>query len=138
MHWTAGFGFCSISSVIGPPPVMRAVRRFLRMDPAKRLKLLTLAHLILGGIFAAAWGMQSVVFGLVLSDFIRSNAVGKIGFVSSIAYALLGLLWLVVGILLRSGASSGLIRALSLVGVLFLPFGPILSVPALLYARERA
>jgi hypothetical protein len=108
------------------------------MNPPKRFKLLTLAHLILGGIFTAGWGMQSVVFGLVLRDFIRANAVGKIGFVSSIAYAVLGLLWLIVGLLLRSGTSPGAVRLLSLIGVLFLPFGPILSVPALLYARQRA
>jgi hypothetical protein len=108
------------------------------MDAAKRFKWLTLAHLILGGLFAAAWGMQSLVFGFFLTDFIRSNLLGKIGFASSVAFALLGVLWLIVGLLLRSGASPGLIRGLSLLGMLFLPFGPMLSVPALLYAEPRA
>ncbi len=108
------------------------------MDPTKRLKWLTLAHLILGGSFAALWGMQSLVFSLVLTDFIRSSVVGKIGLASSVAFALLGVLWLVVGLLLRRGAAPGLVRALSMLGVLFLPFGPLLSVPALLYARPSA
>jgi hypothetical protein len=108
------------------------------MDPTKRLKWLTLAHLILGGSFAALWGMQSLVFSLVLADFIRSNIVGKMGLASSMAFTFLGVLWLVVGILLRRGTAPGLVRALSMIGVLFLPFGPILSVPALLYARPSA
>ena len=108
------------------------------MDLAKRLRLLAGAHLVLGGVFIAGWGTQSVVLGLVFRDFIRSNVLGTLGFASSIAYAVLGALWLSVGLLLRRGASSGLVRGLSAVGVLFLPFGPILSVPALLYANRRA
>jgi hypothetical protein len=108
------------------------------MDPAKKLRLLMMAHLVLGGIFVAAWGMQSIVFGFVFKDEIRSSLVAKIGVAFSIAYAVLGMVWLIVGLLLRRGTSKGLVLGLSVIGVLFLPFGPILSVPALLYANRRA
>ena len=107
------------------------------MDTARKFKLLVMAHLVLGGIFAAAWGVQSFVLGFAFKDEIHSSLIAKIGVGSSAAYAVLGVLWLIVGLLLRKGASRGLVIGLSVVGLLFVPFGPLLSVPALLYGKHR-
>jgi hypothetical protein len=107
------------------------------MDAAKRSRLLVMGHLGLGALFAVAWGMQSLVFGIVFYDQIRSTVLGKVAVISSFAYAVLGVLWLIVGLQLRRGGSRGVIVALSVVCLLFVPFGVILSLPALLYAHRR-
>jgi hypothetical protein len=104
----------------------------------KRLRWLTIAHFVLGSLFALAWGSQTIVFALVLSEFIRSSVVGKIGLISSALYALLGLFWVVTGFLLRAGNRAGLVRALAIVELFIFPFGLVLAVPTLILVLRRA
>ena len=106
-------------------------------ESRKYPKWLTFGHFVLGGAFLVIFSSQALVFSLAFRAEGDLTWLVRLGVASSIGYAVLGVLWLVVGFLLSKQASKPLIMGLSIASLLFLPFGPLLSVPALIYAKKQ-